>query len=336
MKREWINSKWINATPLIIFVVFYLFFGLCQSILTNYTGDNFPLDCLSSVQTITRKYSGQFVWVFFIGINAFLGVVGLLIYFLLIYKSRNSFKYTIICLFICAFFGFLLFLANSDAPVIEPVIKSTLRKLPNDLIRYDTVMFATKVINFIADMIAVATALTIYAILSPKNDGDLPSEEDSKNKAEDSKNNLDIDLKNLLDKVEELRLVLYIATLLLVVGVLRMGAILNWSLKFLSQNPQDVSDFKEISEFFATFTLTIGSLYTILLASMYIPAYYILQKRASGFVDDSKYTKDNLAEDFKQEFFGFSIKDSLPRILAIIAPFLTGAVADQFLKILPR
>ncbi|HEX8370423.1 MAG TPA: hypothetical protein VF604_17885 [Pyrinomonadaceae bacterium] len=314
MKKEWIDSSWINAAPLIIFLIFFGFFSLTKLILNIYAVDVPCIEDSGHIVIITKRFSGQFVFVFFIGINAFLGVIGLVIYFLLIHKYWSNFEYTLLCLFFCVFFAFLLWAAY--IPVVEPVVDKIIGNANAAFIlRHVKVLDAIKFGDFIGNLILTAAVLTIYAILSGKYTVSQPI-------GENSKGDLEHQLKNLLNRVEDLRLVLYIAMLLLVVVILRASAVLNWALRMLPEN------IKEMSEFFATFTLTMGVTFTILLASMYIPAYYILRKRAEAFVGKSDYTKDKLAADFKIEFFGFSIKDSLPPILAIIAPFLTGVITD--------
>lgn len=252
------------------------------------------------------RYGKQFIWTFLISINIFVGIGSLSIYFLLAYKAVQL-RYILAGLFICLVLDAVSACFFDESPVISSLIKKTIANglgTPENL----SVEGVVKFVNFVADATAIATPFALCAILFRK-----PKEVSETQ-------------KTLLEQLEDLRLVLYVAAILLVVGVLRMSSVLSWSSAFL---PSDVA--VAINSFFATFTFVVGTAYTVLLAVIYIPAYYILKKRAEFLIGDSSPDAANLLEKFKLGFFEFSLKDSLPRIVAIIAPFLTGTVAEELI-----
>lgn len=315
--------------------------GKLQPIITKVKGrDGNEESSDITYQVTSDRYGRQVVWLFFIAVNIFVCFIALVVFISLARKSVEL-RYILVCLFISlsigAYSGY-----GDPSPIIEPVINKTIEPtnekgeiiIEKKPIRNLDVIPVIQFVNFVSETLAVATAFILCAILFRSK-----PIENSKRQSPPPRTVsptivlLSKPVKNfkeqetLLEQVDHLRIVLYVATLLLIVGILRMSAVLNWSLSFLPQNSVDAA-----SSFFATFTFVISSSYTILLASIYLPAYYILKQKAVELVRTGAAADDKLLESFKSEFFTFSIKDSLPRIVAIIAPFLTGTLTEQFLK----
>jgi len=130
-------------------------------------------------------------------------------------------------------------------------------------------------------------------------------------------------MKQLSTRMKTLRIILYAGTLLLITAILLKKAIYQWALAY---TPQD--DALEIARNFVASLLTLeGGFYTLVLAAAYLPAALVLQRRAQVLVGLSL---DEAEQEVKLKEYGlnFSLKESLPRILAILGPFLTGPVAD--------
>lgn len=356
MTEKWFDSNWANAVPLIIFLVFMIIYATSQTVLTV-CADSTSFFCSSidigqhvlfspqkvftengelikdkdkdgkeietfktSRKILANRYSGQIVWIFFVGINIFLSLVAVTIYLLLAIKTKK-YKYVVGGLVISLVFGLVALF--DDSPIMKPIVEAAI-KTGEGGIRYAD--YAAKLINFLAVTTMTATVLTITAILFRKTCSDPETDEESKKSVEEK-------LLDLSEQVEDLRLVLYFATALLIVGVLQFSALLNWTATFY---PAD-----ELNSFFSTITFVIGGAYTLLLASIYMPSYYILQNRANIFVNaslksdaaDSLQDKEDLPKDYKLQFFSFSLLDSLPRVLVILAPLLTGTIMEQFLNV---
>jgi hypothetical protein len=130
-------------------------------------------------------------------------------------------------------------------------------------------------------------------------------------------------MKQLSRRMKYLRIILYAGTVLLVTAILLKESIYQWALAY---TPQD--DAIETARNFVTSLLTLeGGFYTLVLAAAYLPAALVLQRRAQLLVGPSL---DEAEEETKLKEYGmnFSLKESLPRILAILGPFLTGPVAE--------
>ena len=70
-----------------------------------------------------------------------------------------------------------------------------------------------------------------------------------------------------------------------------------------------------------------GISYTLVLAVAYFPASLVLHRRAQLLVGPTLSTTEQEAS-LKEYGLTFSLKDLLPRILAIHGPFLIGSAAD--------
>jgi len=358
MTEKWFESSWANATPLIIFILFMIVLLAAQAVLHVCNESNSRL-CSSidikthilfkpqkvfadegklnlikdkdtdgkeletyavSRKTVADRYSGQIVWVFFAGINILISVVGLTIFLLLAIKTKK-YKYVVAGLIFSLLVGTVAFLQKS--PIISPIVEATMQSGDGGVSYVGDVV---KLLNFLAVTTMLAMVLTISAILFRNT---LPAAA----KGEKSQEAVENKLRDLSEKVEDLRLVLYFATALLIVGVLQISSLLNWMATFFPVN--------ELKGFFSTITFVFGCAYTILLASIYLPAYYVLQNRAMIYVNaslkstqpDSLQSKEDLPKDYKLQFFSFSVMDTLPRVLIILAPLLTGTVTEQFLGI---
>jgi hypothetical protein len=118
------------------------------------------------------------------------------------------------------------------------------------------------------------------------------------------------------------RIILYIGGLMLFVGMLRVKLIGDWHLAFVSSDPNNPY-YKLLAEFLKSSLAVQAGFYTIILAAIYLPVVYVIQSR-----DVPPETKK---EEARTGWSGFSLADVLPRLIAIISPFLAGPLLD-FLK----
>lgn len=161
----------------------------------------------------------------------------------------------------------------------------------------------------------------------------------------DDKKEVKAAVDRLVEKKDDLRIMLYVATFLLVLCIFRMTTSFTWTLTFMT--PESAEGMKV---FFASFTNVMGGFFTLLLAATYLPAAYIVNKRgetaakllpkpktvrarARAAVPEkaSEPPEKKAAPDFK-----FSLVESLPRILAIAAPLLAGPLADMLKNLVAK
>lgn len=134
------------------------------------------------------------------------------------------------------------------------------------------------------------------------------------------------DVKQLALRMRLLRYVLYVSAALLVVGVLRLSTTLDWGASFFANGADENSPVRQLVK---GLTGTMGANYTLLMAAMYLPTALILRARAQELVPENEadpatwLTKNGLS---------WSFSDTLPRIIAILAPLATG----PFLEIISK
>jgi hypothetical protein len=185
-----------------------------------------------------------------------------------------------------------------------------------------------KFVNSIGYAATLTFVFTLCAILYSVNSMHEKANTEALETLENKQIALDKKIQNLSIKKKDLEGILFVGTILLIIGVLRANAISSWFMAFM---PPDTL---EISKIFLTqLTTVLGGFFTLLLAVTYLPAIYILQQRAKSLLDRS--ADDGIFPSIgvdKTEFV-FSLKEALPRIFVIITPFLTGPVADLFNKL---
>lgn len=115
------------------------------------------------------------------------------------------------------------------------------------------------------------------------------------------------------------RMILYIGGLMLFVGMLRVKLVGDWHLVFVSTDPNNPY-YKLLAEFLKNSLAVQAGFYTIILAAIYLPVMYVIQAKG-GAVGVKK-------EEQKTGWAGFSLADVLPRLIAIISPFLAGPLLD--------
>jgi hypothetical protein len=69
--------------------------------------------------------------------------------------------------------------------------------------------------------------------------------------------------------MKDLRVVLYVGTLLLIIGILRMTAVTQWSLSFMSPDGMEAAQ-----SFYVSLSSVTGGLYSLILAAVYAVSVY--------------------------------------------------------------
>jgi hypothetical protein len=207
------------------------------------------------------RYSGRITWGFFMMTYMFLSLVAVVVACSLIYKlfsdwGKRPFTWVFITLAFSAAFGFLLYdLKDLYMPVLKTLLEKTVIVDMKEIVE---VMTRVNAIGFAASFTLV---LTSCAILLPPHNNSSPD-----------------GLRELSKRMNYLRVVLYVGTLLLVVGVLLMKSIFQWSLAFIPRSGEGVE--KIVEGFTSSIVAADAGFYTLILAAVYLPAAFILQWRA--------------------------------------------------------
>lgn len=172
---------------------------------------------------------------------------------------------------------------------------------------------ATNLLNSLGNAATFALLLTICEVLLPTPLDPYPA-----------------GLKQLSQKMKSLRTILYAGTLLLVVTMLLKNSTFQWALAYTSQEDAELGIARSL---IAGFLNMDGTFYTLLLVVAYLPAWFVLQRRAR-LLADLPVEEVELEKKLQDYGMSFSFVKSIPRVLAIIAPFLAGPVGDLINNIL--
>lgn len=136
-------------------------------------------------------------------------------------------------------------------------------------------------------------------------------------------------LKQLSTKMKYLQLILYVGTVMLVVGVLLIRSMYQWSLAFILRDEQAI---KVAESFYSNLLAAEGGFFTLILAAVYLPAALILRSRADSLegLPEENAEKEKQLKDYN---LTFSFAESLPRLLAILGPLLAGPVGELFSRL---
>jgi hypothetical protein len=184
-------------------------------------------------------------------------------------------------------------------PIFEKTIGKDLKNIAEVMTRVNSFGFA----------VCLTVVLAACAILYPDNDRTAPA-----------------GLKQLSTKMKYLRLILYVGTVMLIVGVLLIRSMYQWSLAFILMDEQAI---KVADSFYSDLLSAEGGFFTLILAAVYLPAAFILRNRAESLdgLPEPNADKEKLLQDYN---LTFSFTESLPRLLVILGPLLTGLIGNLF------
>lgn len=299
-----------------------------------------------SRRLIAERYNGRVVWVFLVAVSALLCIATFFTAFRLIDSSssfRNESGATRITLFmgVTLLLGFLLFFfPRSYTPVMMDILKATIAQHAQFGI---PIVFGT--MNIINSLTYAAAFMLVFASCSivlprvlprvpPRKSvvkADIKDDIGALNETDQQPDEASRETVNRLaaiaEQMRDLRIVLYFGTFLLIIGVLRMSAVTQWTLAFISPDALDAA-----KSFYISLASVAGGFNSLILAAVYLPAAYILQRRAQLLAEALPLEKQE--EILGSNELTFSLKESLPRILAILGPLLVGPIGELF-KVLP-
>jgi hypothetical protein len=145
-----------------------------------------------------------------------------------------------------------------------------------------------------------------------------------------------IESQYLRVQLNQLRLMLYICTAVLILRVVQSSAGTNWILAFIQ--PRNGPLFDGVRTLLNNYVIVQGMSYTALLAAIYLPAAGVLSARIANLADQvnmgktSKVRKDWLDD----QGLSFDAMTQLSHGLAILAPLLAGPAKDIISHIVSR
>lgn len=135
----------------------------------------------------------------------------------------------------------------------------------------------------------------------------------------------------LARRIDALRLLLYTGTAALVTTVLRVSMTFRWGLSHLPSGENvetgTAAAVKVLQNFTSAFVSTQSASYTLFLAAVYVPALLVLSRRAEVLAGVRRPAPER-EEWLKTRGLAASLSEHLPRIVAILGPFLAGPLGD--------
>lgn len=137
--------------------------------------------------------------------------------------------------------------------------------------------------------------------------------------------NKKLNADDVTERVRLLRPVLYVGALMLVVAVLRLSATHAWAVTYL---PADTDLGKAVASFTKGIIGTLGTIFTLLIAGIYLPAALVLQAR----VRKVAATQQNPDDFIKNNGINLSVPATLGRVIVLISPFLAGPLGERLVE----
>ena len=277
--------------------------GTSSADLEETTNENLSKELEESKNTGLR-YSGRITWVLLGEIYLFICIAALAVAAVITFQlfPKRPFISAFIVIILSLIVGLFLFSKPElHMAVFEIIFKKT---IAHDV---PSIELITNFLNSLGNAAAFSLLLTSCATL-------LASYINSYSEG----------LDQLANRMKKLQIVLYTGTVLLVATMLLKNSIFQWALAYLSQEEQ----FTEIARDFVSSLLSMdGIFYTLVLAAAYLPAAFVLHRRARILAD---FPSEEIEKEKKLQEHGMTISftESLPRILAILGSILVGPVGE--------
>lgn len=276
---------------------------------------------------VVRRHSARFVWSFFVALGVLVSIAGWVAAALLLTRSPGERGWPYVVRAAMAFVpGLALGVWMYGRPDVQMnlmwgVLNGTIGA-PGSL--RDTLAPGTmKLVNSVELATSLALILACAIMLLPsrrvavKEVGGAGPEERLRQR-----------LLPVTHRLRNLRIFLYVATLLLVVGVLRMQAVMDWVLSFVS--PEDAA---VLSGLTGVLSSVMGAFYSLVLAALYLPSAYVLRERAEAVIADAR-VPDEVAEKIRKGALpSTSLNTAVPRIAALLGPLLAGPFANLLTRL---
>lgn len=276
---------------------------------------------IKSKEIVAKRYSGRFIWMFLISANVLFGAAAFGVFLMVVVRWWGVGCAALLGILAV---GLSYFPAFKDAaPIARPLFESTI--MPG-VAGMAGILDVNQAVNWVAYSASIAMIFAIWAVLFKEvtDKRDAKSRKAGKEEQPASSTPKEKHLtrkETLLKQMFDLKLILYVSTVLLIVGLLRLSSGFTWALAFMTDDTAKIAE-----GLLANVTTVLGGFFTMLLACTYLPAVYILWRRAEG---------EDMAE-MEKKGFKFSFNESLPKILAIAAPLLTGPIAEVLKNLVPK
>ncbi|MDX1421340.1 MAG: hypothetical protein R3181_15345, partial [Rubricoccaceae bacterium] len=279
------------------------------------------------------RQAGRIIWGFLTALNALAAFVALTAAAGAIWTARRPHRTTVLAgaaLAALAVTALSLTAPTTYLFLVEPVLRGVIgsQTAQFGMPGVFGVMNATNVATFVgALLLAVAICYTIMppradppapSAAATEGDPDAPPDPSAERRSDPIRT-----LASIEDQAARVRTLLYIGTLLLIVGVTRLNAVLAWATTFL---PVDAAD--RAQPFNLAVVSVAGAYYTLTLAAAYLPAVVVLKRRAKAALARGNTDPQEVRARLEGMQLSFTVKESFPRILAILGPLLAGPVGD--------
>lgn len=278
----------------------------------------------SALKVVVTRYERRLVWSFFSGLSVLLSVVSLAAAVIVARaapatRALDARRRTLLVLLpSLALLVLLSFFAEAQMPTMHPMLEATVGREPS--LGMPWVAWVMGIMNALSNACGVALALAVWLLLRPRPEHS-PEAPPSSTGEELQKR-----LASLRETSVWLRVFLYVGTAGLVAGVLRMNATISWMQSFVVAADEPI-----LNSLRTTLVGTIGTFYSLMLASLYLPAVFIVRERARGVIHAAAVPAEVKTAALDATNFSSSPKDVLPKIIALLGPLLAGPVGE-FLK----
>lgn len=266
---------------------------------------------LSPARTLA-EVRALYIWLFSVVLNMSVDVGALVLCGLMMYRfhsRRRLLLMAVMAAVLCLGGVLMLFqsiaakgaLYQSVFAFTYVMLESSARFSPTFLTYVHSVVFF---INGLAVAVPAVVLLTACSTLAPPEDEQSP----------------DIDV--LADQMRSLKEILAIGSAVLFTGILHMDNWLRWPAALVGDDTMQ----EAVLGMALAVSLFWGATFTLLLFATYAPAAGILSRRARELLkrDASQQNIPNSEEWLKEHGFFIGVKEELPQIAAIAAPFLAG------------
>jgi hypothetical protein len=137
--------------------------------------------------------------------------------------------------------------------------------------------------------------------------------------------NNELEETQVVQRVRLLRPVLYVGAATLVIALFRLSATHAWGASYL---PPESEIGKAVASLSTGIVGSLGTYYTLLIASIYLPAAFLLRARLRKLAASKPDPEAWMAS----QGMGLSLPQFLPRVIALLGPLLAGPLGDLLLR----
>lgn len=311
------SSKWHRVTyllPLIVpvviivtFVVFYNQFLLCSTDnpCAPFTADELISRVGNVEQVRVAAYVGRAHWTLVNGVHLLACLAAVLTAGLVIYHALSDYDTKVrwmIILIVVALAADIslvmaLWAANDTSSPAQQLFQGTIGQVLPSINKYNRVAEALSLTGTLS--LAAAACATLWRL-------------DTSDELEETQ---------LLKRVNLLRPVLYVGAVSLAIAVLRLSATHTWGASYLPP----ASDLgKSVASLITGIVGSLGTLYTLVIAGVYLPAALLLRARIRELALRQPDSQGWLAS----RGLTLSFPQYLPRVIALLGPLLAGPLGD--------